>query len=66
MPLAVLATKSEFNNKFAEKNRNKNVTRMLIKNYGTKQIFLYLPVAITLMAIRAVYYVSFKKRVSQL
>ena len=57
-------TQGEFNNKFAEKHRNKNVTRMLIKNYDTKQILLYLPVAINLMGIRAVYYVLFKKRLS--
>ncbi len=57
-------TKGEFNNKFAEKHRNKNVTRMLIKNYDTQKIFFYLPVAIALMGTRAVYYVLFKKRVS--
>ena len=57
-------SKGEFKNEFAEKHRNKNVMRMLIKNYDTKSLFLYLPVAATLMYTRAVYYVFMKKRAS--
>ncbi len=57
-------SKGEFKNKFAEKHRNKNVIRMLIKNYDTKHLFLYLPIAATLMYTRAVYYVFMKKRAS--
>jgi hypothetical protein len=57
-------SRGEFNNKFAEKHRNKNVIRMLIKNYDTEHLFLYLPIAVTLMYIRAVYYVFMKKRAS--
>jgi GT2 family glycosyltransferase len=56
----------ELRNVFAERHRNKNVMRMLIKNYDSKHLFLYLPIAVTLMYIRALYYAFIKRRISPL
>ncbi|MEM3448740.1 MAG: glycosyltransferase family 2 protein [Nitrososphaerota archaeon] len=52
---------SKLKQEFNEFHRTKNVIRMLIKNYSTINLFVYLPFSFLMMFMRAVFYLFVKR-----